>query len=514
MKSKFLIYFFLLNSVFDSVACEMSKDQRINYFSSYESHGQGYFLDRARDSIRPAHISKCQSSSGQFLMLSLGLKSSQLNSDVRDKSYDGSLVADRCSLKNSPFLRNRSSDDRKSYFDKQFHHLRSCYFLQVSELNGRDLVFPEIQKFCKVTHLTRSTAKLEGDACFLQIQPYYQLAVGVGQNPACAVKEELVSMNLHPKDLDLSLDAFVAGDASGLSTQLEPIGAQPIRAILTPDSTLLELSPDQGTQVPRFPSTYSVELHQGPLVIRSLGEDRTHWDIQLAASNFLEAKCNGAFCASPSDFSQSAIGMVTLKELEKLKILDEWIVGSYAPADWQGILKGMHHVSEGVHLKIGKKYQIDVEVVDPTIDYSMWLSALPQLLIDLRDANGVAGIDIFSPLSSLQSLISIPEVAALPTLTGGELTLELDKAIERLKDLRMGFDWPPFYEKFCEQRSGKCRKTDSDKYLLRLSTQFKVTSLNEENIFEISEIKVKRQSPYFLNYERSIQSFPQVECEN
>ncbi len=495
-------------------ACTMTKDARLNYFSAYETGVQRIFIEGNIRAQRPSLVDRCQASAGRFLMLTLALRSTKINSDVRDKSHDGQLVDDGCRLRDAPLAADPGFEARKSFFGEQFRTLRACTRVQVTELNGRPLVYPEDQKTCRVKRLGPDKIELEGDLCFLEILPYYNLAVATAQVEGCARRETLRAGGLHPKDIDASLDVYVAADASGLSTDLDQIGSTRVRYSLLPGSDLLSLSDDLGTEAPRWPSVYTTELHQGPISLRPLGEGRTQLNLGLIGANEMATRCQAGLCTSPADFFQTVAGEVEFAEIlpsGKREFLDTWSYGNSIAPRWRGVLRGHTHILEGLDLRPGRRYEVSVDVIDPTEDYQIFLSGVQQMLIDLKSVLGTAGLDVIAPLNVISDLVPLQAIAALPQLSGGDIETELQKAIERLYNFTPPQHWPPYYESVCEASSGRCRVTGKDKSLLKLTTSFRVRGVGDDGTYQLDDFRMQRASKYFRTYDRR-GALPSVEC--
>ncbi len=497
-------------------ACTMSHDSRTSYFSTIEPAGgtNGMFVDMAIRERRPTLIDRCQANSGKFLMLALGSRTTRLHSDARDRSYDGTLIDDQCSLSHPLIPRILNFSQKEAYFKQQFQHLRSCTDLIVTELNGRPLLYPEDQKNCKVTPLGTGKIQMRGDACFLKIQPYYSLAVGVQIRPECHDRESLLAKKLNPRDLDLALDAYVAGDDSGMSTELDAIGSSQVRYVLSPPSTLLPLTEYLAPELPRFPATTVADIHMGPLRIRPVSEGRTEIMLSLNVDNYGKIKCAGGFCASEADFTQTVAGEARLYEITPRKrvLVDSWMYGNTLPAQWQGILHGLPYVSEGTEIKKNARYELEFTVTDPSEEWELFMTQLPQYLIDLKKTEGTAGIDVIAPLSSFSHLVPLQSIASLPQLSGQDISQVMQKAIDLLQSFKISPDWPPFYTRWCETASGKCRGRGRDKFLLKLTTAFSAKGLNEDGTLHLQDFTVRRESPVFNSYQRSVHELPGVRC--
>ncbi|MEN9723478.1 MAG: hypothetical protein RJB38_1464 [Pseudomonadota bacterium] len=499
-----------------SHACVMSRDPRASFFSSYSADRDGSYSELRAEEPRVATIGRCQSSAGKFLMFALPLRFTKLSSDVRDRSYDGKLVEDGCRIEDSLLSRSLSFSEKQAVFADQFRVLRSCLSLSIKELQGKPLVFSESQAQCQMKAVSPSEVQAEGALCFLSAMPYYQLSVELKINPSCRNREFLKAQGLGPKDIELGVDAYVAGDDSGFSSNLDPIGGNRARYTLLPGGELLPLSGDSRDPQLQWPSVYSVEAHQGSIQLRPMGPGRTSLDLGYLVDNFGSSRCRDGLCSSSADFSQTLAGEVDLLEVlpgGKRRMVDSWIYGNIVPAQWQGILKSPQRIIEGGNLSEQGRFEIRTRMVDPTVDYELWLEKLPQFLIELRSSQGTAGIDVMPVLRTLSELVPLFPVPDLPFLSGEGADQAIQSALAVLNSSKRNSDWPPYYGLFCEQATGVCRKTGRDKVLLELVTQFSTDGLNEDGTLKLKDFVVTRESRYFKSYRKNVKALPSVQCD-
>jgi hypothetical protein len=495
--------------------CKMSRDPKFNYYISPENQTVGMFTEGGNLNQSPTVVERCQSDAGSFLMVSLGVRRPGLNSDTSDVSFDGKLSDSQCRINNS-FSRNPISFLETAGLVRDQHRiLRTCTYLQIYDLDGRPLNFKNVSPSCRITTLDNNIVRAEGDYCFFRLQAASRFAISAIVKPECRDPDFLKANHINPQDIEASLNTYVTGDDTGMSSDVTPIGATKVRLYIAPYSNHLNLSDDFGPDVPRFPSDYGAEIHMGGMKIRgSLGN--YVMDMSLQVDNIMQRTCKNGFCTSPADFDIPVVGEVELNEVKaggKMNYIDGWWHAGLVPARWQGLLRTAQHNLNEVEFKPGRRYSMTVTFIDPYEDFALFRKGMQQLLIDLRGVQGTAGIDSIQPLSSLGELIGLPNLENLPTLSSPDMSAELGRIIETLQRMGQDRQWPYYYDRICDSRRASCIVAGKQKYFLKLTTEFTVDGQDDDNMeLRVRDIVVKRDSPKFENYTRRVQELPGVVC--
>lgn len=494
-------------------ACKMSRSAKANYFVSTETGTRGTFGQGSESPDLPTVIERCQEDSGQFLMFSLGVRRPDMYSDSADISFTGQISDSQCSISHSPFKTAPTFSEKQDMMAAQYRALRTCMYVEFYDLDNRPLDYDPNQARCKMTKTDHGTVIAEGDFCFVRIRPNNRFALHPIVKPDCTNPAFLKANDIQPQDVEAVLNAYTAGDDSGNSTDLNPLGSNQVRLYLQPSSQLLRLTEDFGNEMPRFPADYTTDLHMGSMKIR--GNDGNYVvELNLLADNRNPQTCRGGVCTSPGDFETPVVGEVELNRINggRQEFVDSWWHAGFIPARWQGAVKSMTHNLNDVDLKTGDRYSMTVTFVDPYDDFTLFLKGMEQFVIDLRQMEGTAGIDSLNSIPALPGLLGLPELDSLPGLSSPDMTVELDRVLRTIQKLGQDRQWPAYYDRVCDSRLATCMKAGSKKYFLKLTTEFTVGP--RQNAFELNlkDVVVKRESPTFETYTKKITEFSKVVC--
>lgn len=259
-------------------ACFSSRDPRLNYFISYERPYAGLFADGAAVSeIRPTVVDRCQGS-GEFLMVALTVRTQKIGGRTADVSFTNKFSKDSCRLENNPFPVAQTYEQKLDFFNQQYKLLRTCTFYDIVDIDDNEIYLPtEGQPAAKVEVLSKSHIRAEGDFVYIRTRKNNRFAIGVGLKKECTRPDFIKRMGLEAGELQSLLNTYIAGDASGITTDLTPIGSTRVRLALTPGSELMEVSStEEANNVPSWPSIYKTNVEFGSLEVRpdSDGRDR------------------------------------------------------------------------------------------------------------------------------------------------------------------------------------------------------------------------------------------------
>ncbi len=504
-------------SASDALACRASRDLKHNFFVTYENQTAiKPFGDGPGSTILPQAIDQCRTSAGKYLMFSKGVFLPGIVSDVADISFDGVLQPETCRIENPLFSQDMKIDQRKSLVAENHKFLSQCTFIDVAEMNGRQLVYENQQKSCKVTEIAKGIIRLEGDYCFLSINPNYLLSVQMGIKPECANPEKLKSLGITLRDIEASMNTYVTGDATGLSTDVDPIGSSRYRFSLQPHSKMTPLSEDLSEDDPRFPSTYSVEVNMGNLTITQVSEQRLALDLSLSVEQVTKKVCYDGLCTAPAEYGVPVVADVEIYDVTKSgtrTFVDEWMVGGVVVGGWKGLFRTQQHfIDEHVFIP-GKRYEMVVTMYDPYEDFQVYLKRAEQFLIDLRSANGVAGLDQIEPLSPLGQLIGLPYMSGLPGINSSDINGDMERVLRFFKKLGSDRQWPVFYSQLCDPSHGTCYQAGKRKFWNKLTTRFGVEKVDSTGVQKLVNVNVSKQSPDKSIYSKNVPALPKYTCE-
>lgn len=512
------LFILLMISVYSSEnwACKMSRDPKNNFFIDYVRSYIGNYGD-GNASILPSSINECRLNAGKYLMLSSGVRIPARSSDVSEISFDGQMAENSCRVENSLFANMPTYDQRKFDVQEQHRFLRTCTFIDVADTTGRPVRFKENQSSCQLTVISPGVVRMKGNFCFLQIDPSYNLSVTLGIDDNCAKEQFLKENNIAIRDYEVSLNSYVVGDDTGQSTDIDAIGSRRYRLTIQPDEKILKLSDDLGQESPRFPTEYSAEIHIGNIEIAPMISNRSMINLSYSVANRAQPKCSDGLCSNIANYHIPIVSDVNIYEIaqnNKKILIDSWMTAGVAEANWQGILKSTQHPVDDFVFEIGKTYTIISDFVDPYDDYQLYLKYTQQMLIDLKGANGVAGLEQLSPLLPLDELEGIPNMNGLPAMTSTDLNTDLDRALKFFKMLGSDRNWPIYYEKVCSPEILSCVQSGKAKYWLKLTTTFTVTGKDpNSNKLILSNFRLRKETPQHLFYDKNIDGLPKYLCQ-
>ncbi len=514
----FLLVGVLLTSAGEVFACRASRDMAHNFVVTFgKKPAINVYGTGDSSTLLPQSIDKCDQEAGNYLMFSKGVFMPSIVSDVADVSLDGKIPDNnKCRIENALFNKDWNLDQKKSLVQKQHAFLSKCAFITVADMTGRPLRYRNNQKFCKITAQGPSAARLEGDYCFLQINPSYNLAITMGLKPECANEEVLRELQLDYGDIEATLNSYIAGDDSGLSTDLTPIGAGKYRFTLQAPEEMTPLSEDLGTESPRFPSTYSVNINPGQLKFSPAGEERITLDMYLSVDNTPGNECKNKPCAHPSNYNVPVAAEVEIfrrMSNGKYQSIDGWPIGGIAQGNWRGLFRLPQKTIDGIDFKKGERYKMVVTMIDPYDDYYLFIAQSTQFLIDITGANGVAGLDSIPSLSPLMSIAGLPPITGLPSLASQDLNQDIQISLKYFKRLGMTRLWPTYFSTLCDPSHEKCYAAGKQKFWNKFTTEFEVGDLNDENVFELSGVRVLKESPGSVILNKELSDFPTYTCE-
>ncbi|PIS12024.1 MAG: hypothetical protein COT73_00770 [Bdellovibrio sp. CG10_big_fil_rev_8_21_14_0_10_47_8] len=515
-----LVPFFAQAQMFGP-GCKMSKDYSFNFFISPENKVKGMYGAMA-DRIPPTVISSCQGASGKTLAFGLGLKQPYLSSDTSDVSFDGLLRPEVCQIKNSPVANPQSFDEKLIQFKDQFKILRSCTYMELTHLDDKKIQFTPDQNYCHMHATPSGKVIAEGDFCYVRISSDLRIAISILLKDECLDPAFLKAHDISPRDLDALLQAFVVNDETSTTTE-NMIGSTKVRLSLMPNSHVLEVNQDLGPESALFPTTFSTDIHQGPIIIRdgSFGDDKkTFFDISLFLDTRSARKCRDGICVGPGDYQTPMAGEVEIYEVlasGKRQFLDSWYAGNpanpFAKAQWQGLFRLNQKVSEGLEIMDGKTYEVQFNFYSPYDDYLMLIKGYQQILIDLTLMNGTAGKDFIQPLNSLSGLLGLPQIPVLPQLGSTEIEEQLEKVRQLMQKLGQDQTFPPFYSQVCNSLLTQCQSMNATSKYLTLTTRFTTAGLNDDRSMKLTKIITKREARFVPSYNHSVPDLPQLVCQ-
>ncbi|WP_413560318.1 hypothetical protein [Bdellovibrio sp. HCB209] len=493
--------------------CVVDNDEKIQLNISPETRSWGDY--QGNQMITASKVYECKEDVGRYLMISLGATQWSSSSDVKDTFIFDNYQPEVCSMQNSKVVASYNPQRTKANFSRQYKFLRSCFDLRVVDLGSAPIIAKENQEFCKIERTSDGALILKGDMCFLKIRSQSQFAIQPVLNKRCTDADYLNSLGVQAQDIYANINILTTGDDTGYSTDVENIGSRPMHINITPNSSLLNLSENFGTGVPRFTTSYNINSDWGDLKIRTDFKEKTEFNLSFFVSNMVDEKCAGSACASSSNFTQPFVGQVELFKLRRggsPQLVEEWWDGGLVPPNWQGFVKGIKYRVPDTVVESGGRYRMIATFQDPTDDYAIFLNGLRQMLMRMYDIEGsTVGIDTLPALSTLSTLGAIPGFGGTRVLNSNNQSVDLAETIKGLEEIISSTVWPPYYESICD--GSKCVKFGKRKFHQRLVLEFTVKKPEYEGEdLELRDIQMQKISPVFDSYPMQKSDFVKLQC--
>lgn len=500
-----------------SQACEMSKETVKGIYiqpdSQYLHFGEG---PETHGPIT-ANIYKCQKSAGKYLMFSLGTARPGLASDVSNITYDGKITKQNCRIENSNFVKEDLNTLVESSLRKQFQTIRQCLYLRVRDLNRTPIQFKQKQTSCRMKEQTNGTVTMEGDYCFIKINPRQELQVSIEVKQDCLNPEFLAYSKIDLQDINLFMNAWITSDDSGVDPDAQYIRSLPSRAVFLPSTKNLKLSENPSRPEIAFPSTYKTDINPGNITIQKTGVNRYNLDFSLEVQNRSQSTCvQNLPCTSPSNYQAPVAGEVELNQIingKKEYVTSYWHIGE-APAQWQGLLKNENlTILENVELKKGQQYEMTFTMLDPYDDYRLALRKRSEIKFNLPTPNET--LDNVQPTPIMDNSRSMDGLSPINT---SMIKFSVDSMIEQLntalRSSRVSIFWPQIYSQSCVPSTGQCLSLGKGPALVDIKVQFTLGDLDPNTqVFKLQNIQIKKQSSVMASYQKSVKALPTYKCD-
>ena len=498
----------------DAQACMASHDPRVNYFISYEKPHAGLFADGVaiRD-VHPTIVDQCQDSAGQFLMVSLALRTQKANGMTADINLDTHYRDDSCTILNNPFPTSLSYDDKNKVFQNQYQILRSCAYLDIVEIDGNPIGLPDSQPASQVSVLSPDHIRVTGDFAYLMINSNSRFAIGMGLNQNCTQLSQIKALGLQPGDVSALLNTYIAGDASGMTTDVTPIGSTRIRLAMTAGSDLMGVSSLKDPEdVPSWPTIYKTNVEFGSVSVATQVDGSTKIDLIPIVDNTTPLKCSASgLCSSENSFQQPVSGLVELIDLSGngRKVVDSWYFGASAPAQYQGLLTSVSRYVDPGLVVPGKRYAIEMTMADPHEDFTLFRNGLTQMLVDLTNTGTVAGLDSTGSIGGVSTLPGMGSFNGLGDVSP-DTSNPMGDELDQLDGFQGPQSWPPYFNQTCT--GGACFAVGKYKFSKKIGAEFTIGDVQPDQSYSLSGVKIYTADPVNGYKVRTNPAFPRISC--
>lgn len=455
-------------------ACIVSKTPPQNFYFRPAKERMGlFFEDPELGSPGPTLIEGCKESVGQYLMISLPVRKLKPGGRTADLFFNRPFRPDPCRLRNSPFERIQGPSERLRDIERQYTLIRKCTYFDVVELEGNGLAFPENQPAATVERISRSHVRFRGDLFFLQIQKNNRFAIGLGLNPECARSEILAQTGIIPGEASALLNTYIAGDASGLATDLTAIGSSPVRVVMSPpESWIRAASADGADESPVWPDLYRMDVAFGSLEIRPQRNKKYRLDFSTVVHR-PEGRDAPFFLPLSGE-------LIFSEETPRgRRVLDSWFYGDIVQPGFEGFIQGLPRTLRLDPLQPDSRYRLELLMGDPNQDFRLFKSGMKQMMIDLKSVFALPGEDLLEAFSGVMNLAGMRALNGLPVLSGGEPNEAIDQALRTLTLAGPPPAWPPFYRETCVGPGASCAPVNQSRKIRHFGIEFNLGPVTE-----------------------------------
>ncbi len=450
--------FLVLFHVSESSACQVTQVAPRFYAISPESHTtrQYSFLSPFRRELgMGAVVRDCQDNSGSYLQVNLGVKQNKPLSTASDIVLDGTMVNDGCVVENAQFSRPRNWQERANRAAQAFRAVQTCFHLDVIELTKQPLQVAA-SPLCKLTRLAAHEYRLDGSHCYFKLNGRSEFLITPVMNDVCYDPAFLQANGIDRQDLDASVNFWVAGDATGMSRQVDAVGKAEYRF------TLEEKRRTEERPIGWSP-LWRAETHFGAMKLRNQA-DGQFVSLSLQVDRGKAETCADPTCSDPSQFTAPVSAEVIVSEVgangRAANVVANWYYGAISQPRWQGLLEDpLEKWMEPGTLVPGKEYELRYVFRDPREDFELYRSGIPQRLIELKSQMTlIPGLGEWTGIGTLPESGTFTDVGQLPSLglDNTDIQSNLEQARRALEKLAPELPFPPYYDQWCEGASNRC----------------------------------------------------------
>ena len=482
----------------EALSCLVSKAAPQNFYFLPSKERMGTFFDDPEAGAPgPTIIEGCKESIGQFLMIALPIRVLKPSGRTADLFFNRPFRPDPCRLSQSPLHPSSGHSWRIREVERQYELIRRCTYFEVLELDGKRLIYPESQPAAIVERISESRARFRGDLFFLKIQKTSRFAIGIGLNPACSRSETLSEGLLSPGEASGLLNTYIAGDASGLTTDLTAIGSSRVRVLMSPPRNDAGFSPG-------WPDLYRLEVAFGSLEIRAQKNGRSRIDFSPIVTRPP---------GKDSVFFLPLSGEVVLSQLSKRpKVVDSWFYGEVVQPAYEGFLPGLPRTIRSDRLQTGTRYRVEMVMDDPYQDFQLFKSGMKQIGLDLKSVFGLPGEDLLEAFSGIVNLSGLASLNGTPELSGADPDRALDAAIDRLTLNGPPPAWPPFYRETCVGPEPVCQPVRQTRKIRHFGFEFTLGPTDSSGLHTL-ENGVFFDERNGNRSESAVRSWPALNCD-
>lgn len=502
------------------MACEVVKLDEVNLAISPKENAH-FFYQADQILNKPPYLRAFNcidaSTSGKYLMVSFGPEVMELEDTHRGINFNQEYTDSQCKIKNTPFKNESNFEDRLNDFKAKWNFIKSCVEVWVEDEGIQPLQMPPKQVGCELTKLSTHKVIFNGGFCYFKPNFGSSFLVQLRIKKECQNLSGLETFNIKKFDFNSAINFYLAGDASGNSTNLKALSNTKVRMTVNPEEKILNSSDDFGILYPTFPTEWKIpDINPGKIDITQVYQDRIKIDHSFLVQNVCQRKCIGQFCQGPCDYAQPVIAEISLTEKgengKKDQFLTSWFEGGIANSGFEGFIQGIGFDFSSELLKEGKTYEITASFSDPKFDFEYFkkrvlnkLNTIDQHLGRITRSN----IPNVQEIPSIQISRELPTFNTIPNITFDRKLDTVDQAIGILRNYMNFRIWPPYYSGACGTEN--CSPIVSS--VMSITTTIKLGPLDEESKrYNFQILDQRRTSKILPNVIYDVNQQPYIEC--
>ncbi len=263
---------------------------------------------------------------------------------------------------------------------------------------------------------------------------------------------------------------------------------------------------------------YTPEVEMGVLEIQDLGEKGTKVKASIAVNNVCPKVCRNGICTSNCSFLKPLAAEIIFYKISELgeKIPSKspwtWRMGRILSPQWQGIIK-ISKIFKDLKIEKEQKYGLAISFRNPKTDYWRFKQNNIIIPVNLIDKNRS-----FNSLmeDGLQEIPTVPETNKIEEIqkinrfkVGASYTIPSSFKNGSSLGANRNYIWPN-YKKVCYKNNKSCTSVQRYHPYIRLLVELKALKKREfteqDILWELDFLTVRRESRLLEDYERSIQS--------
>lgn len=521
---KLILLFICVLSLERTLACKATAPRKMSVAVS-TSESARFFFDGKKSSRDKPEITVDQclrtAQAQKYVMVAVAIDNFVLTNRTGAHSLNDALSTrgDRCRMENNPFVEQDPQERKDKLFERR-EVLNHCVTVQVTDFSSAGIKYPEEQVGCQITPVSNNSVDMKGAFCYFTPTTEGQYSIHFEIDEKCFDKEYLAYNNIALQDINGLVNTYIAGDASGRSSDLTATSATDVRFSINPLPSVISVSESFGEARPVWPSVWPMgNLELGNIRIqKNYSDSSDHLQLPFIVDNRCERTCNNeGLCSSACDYTQPVVGRFNLfqKTAGKYEYMRTWYDGSVAPAQYQGFLYGSGFELPNSYLVAGKSYKIEVEFDEPDLAFAHFDGRIRESLRlrsnQLPEMNREGFVNEIPSFSLLQPIGKIPTFDPIDDgvfFNSRGLSRDFRANLQRLNNYLDNSYWPPYFDKVCDISSKTCQKIGDAKVKLVMT----FTLEEEDGSYQAANVKIARQGTLGRNYGLKNQEKYKINC--